>query len=76
MYVAKFDALSKYGMLFIDTPLRKNKKFIIILDDYLGEKLVDHIDEPFESLLRKHFVMRIYILVAMVVSIEKEKPKP
>lgn len=50
-YIAKFETLSKSGMSFINTPSKKNEKFIIGLDDHLGEKLVGHIDKIFKMLV-------------------------
>ena len=52
-YVAEFDTLSKYGLSLIDTAEKKNEKFITGLDGYLGERLINHIDETFESIVGK-----------------------
>ena len=38
-YIAEFDTLSKYGLSLIDTPEKKNEKFITGLDGYLGKGL-------------------------------------
>ena len=34
-------------------PQKKNEKFIIGLDQYLGERLINHIVETFESIVGK-----------------------
>ena len=52
-YIAEFDTLSKYGLSLIDTPEKKNEKFITGLDGYLGERLINHIDDTFESIVGK-----------------------
>ena len=52
-YIAEFDNLSKYGLSLIDTTEKKNEKFITGLDQYLGERLINHIDETFESIVGK-----------------------
>ena len=52
-YVAEFDTLSKYGLSLIDTAEKKNEKFITGLDGYLGERLINHIDETFDSIVGK-----------------------
>ena len=52
-YIAEFDTLSKYGLSLIDTPEKKNEKFITGLDQYLGERLINRIDETFESIVGK-----------------------
>ena len=52
-YISVFDTLSKYGLSLIDTAEKKNKKFITGLDGYLGERLINHIDETFESIVGK-----------------------
>mgnify|MGYP003361757193 CR=1 FL=1 len=49
-YIAEFDTLSKYGLSLIDTVENQNEKFITGLDEYLGERLINHIDETFESI--------------------------
>lgn len=52
-YIAEFDTLSKYGWSLIDSVEKKNEKFITGLDGYLGERLIHHIDETFESIVGK-----------------------
>lgn len=60
-YVAEFGAISNYGMSFIKTLLNKSEKIIMSLDDYLREKLVRYINEPFYKLVEK--ALRLEIMV-------------
>ena len=77
-YIAEFDTLSKYVRSLIDTVEKKNKKFIIGLDGYLGERLINHIDETFESIVGK--ALRSESLFPKskneVATASAEKPKP
>ena len=78
-YIAEFDTLSKYGLSLIDTPEKKNEKFITGLDGYLGERLINHIDETFESIvgkaLRSESLYPKSKVDVAIASVEESKPQ-
>ena len=77
-YIAEFDTLSKYGLSLIDTIEKKNEKFITGLDQYLGERLINHIDETFELIVGKALRSKsLYPKPKIeVVVTSTERPKP
>merc|ERR1711890_122866 len=75
-YIAEFDTLSKYGLSLIDTPEKKNEKFITGLDGYLGERLINHIDETFESIVGKAFRSESLYPKSKTEVAFAEEPKP
>ena len=50
-YVNEFDALSKYGMTLADTKEKKSEKFVSGLNDYLGARLLNHVEEQMDKLI-------------------------
>ena len=75
-YIAEFDTLSKYGLSLIDTPEKKNEKFITGLDGYLGERLINHIDETFESIVGKALRSESLYPKSKTEAASAEGPKP
>ena len=50
-YVNEFNALSKYGPALISTPLEKNEKFVLGLNNELRDKLLTQLRFPFEEIV-------------------------
>ena len=75
-YIAEFDTWSKYGLSLIDTPEKKNEKFITGLDGYLGERLINHIDETFESIVGKALRSESLYFKSKAEVASAEEPKP
>lgn len=50
-YLAEFTQLSRYATCFIDTPEKKNRKFLSGLNPFLRRQLMVMIDRPFERLV-------------------------
>ena len=50
-YVASFEALSKYRVEFINTPRKKNLRFVEGLKKYLKNVLLLQLNLPFEELV-------------------------
>ena len=74
-YVTEFEALSRYGLSFIDTPAKKNEKFVGGLREDIGKKLIYHLEKRFEEIVNmaiRHETM--YPVKGLVVV--KEEPKP
>ena len=63
------------GCPFIETPSKKNEKFIIGLDDHLGEKPMGHIDETFKMVIEKSLMSEI-LYPHLRTIVPKEEPKP
>ena len=75
-YIAEFNTLSKYGLSLIDTPEKKNEKFITGLDGYLRERLINHIDETFESIVGKALRSESLYPKSKTEAASAEGPKP
>ena len=75
-YIAKFDTSSKYGLSLIDTAEKKNEKFITGLDQYLGERIINHIDDTFESILGKALRSESFYPKSKTEVASAEEPKP
>jgi len=75
-YISDFEALSKYARSYVDTPYQKNKKFVLSLDEYIGNQLVDHLDDSFEKIFEKALRHESLFPKKMSVVAPKEEQKP
>lgn len=58
-YVMEFEALSKYGLLFVDTPRKSNEKFISGLKEDIGKQLIYHLNARFEEIVNMAIMQEI-----------------
>ena len=75
-YIFDFEALTKYARSYINTPYQKNEKFVMGLDTYIGRPLVDHLDDPYEKIVKKVGRHESLFPTVEPVVASKEEQKP
>lgn len=73
-YVTEIEALLKYELSFIDTPRKKNEKFVSSLKD-IGKQLIYHLDARFKEIVNMAIMNETMYLEKKLLEIVKEEPK-
>lgn len=74
-YVNEFEALSKYGQSFIDTPEKKNDKFVTGFNDTLSAHLLNNLKDSYEDLVNTFLRFEARFPRQMQSAIVREEPK-